>query len=108
MSILLPWIYTIIAVTMTSLGHVLFKSYSNTKRKMLLIMTATVFVLIPVFSFLALQELSIAQVYLCTAAVPVLTTLGAKFILGEHTHKHHYIGLSFITIGTIIYVYFSL
>ncbi len=104
----MPWIFTAAAILLTAIGHVFYKIYALNGRLQFLILTAITFVLIPCFSFLALRELTIAQVYLCTAMVPILTTIGAKIFIKEKITKHHIIGLSLITIGTILYLYNSL
>jgi len=102
-----PWVFAGLAVVLTALGHVLYKRYAITGNKSFLILTAMAFVLIPVASYFALKTLTIAQVYLCAAMVPILTTLGAKFYIKESITKHHLIGLTLITSGTIIYLYHS-
>ena len=103
----LPWIFTALAVTCTALGHLLYRFYAVSKRTHFLILTGMAFVLIPVFSYLALRELTIAQVYLCAAAAPVLTTLAAGVFLKEKINRHHVIGLVLITMGTVTYLWFS-
>ena len=108
MSAMLPWIFTATAITLTATGHIFYKIYALNNRLPFLVLTAITFVLIPCFSFLALRELTIAQVYLCTAMVPILTTIGAKVFIKEKITKHHIIGLTLITIGTILYLYNSL
>jgi len=103
----LPWIFTAFAVVLTAVGHLFYRRYTVSKNTMLLILTGATFVLIPVFSYLALRDLTIAQVYLCAAAAPVLTTLGAGIFLKEKINRHHVIGLLLITTGTFMYLWFS-
>jgi len=100
----LPWVYTAIAVFLSAVGHVLYKYYVMTEKLLFLILTVVIFISIPLFSFLALRDLTIAQVYLCTATVPLMTTLGAKIFIKEIISKHHFIGLVLITSGTITYI----
>lgn len=103
-----PWIFTALAVLLTAAGHIFYKQYISTKRFKFLVLTAITFIAIPGVCFLALRELTIAQVYLCTAIVPILTTLGARRYLSEAITKHHVIGLALITSGTVLYLYNSL
>lgn len=107
MSGIYPWIFTASAVMLTAIGHLLYRRYAVTKHTSFLILTGAAFILIPVFSYLALRDLTIAQVYLCAAAAPVLTTLGAGVFLKEKINRHHIIGLVLITTGTFMYLWFS-
>lgn len=74
----------------------------------MLLSTGLAFILIPFWSYLALRNLTIAQVYLSAALVPVLTTFGAVIVIGEKVNKHHFIGLLLISLGTILYLWHSL
>jgi len=104
----LPWIFTAIAISLSAVGHILYKYYAVSGRVPFLFLTAATFVSIPIFSFLALRDLTIAQVYLCTATVPIMTTIGAKVFIKESISKHHFIGLTLITTGTVLYIANSL
>jgi len=104
MNAVLPWIFTSIAVSLSAAGHIYYKSYALSRRRLFLILTGLTFILVPAFSFLALRNLTIAQVYLCTALIPVLTTIGAKFFIKEIITRSHIIGLILITTGTLLYV----
>jgi len=101
------WAFAIAGVVLTALGHILYKRYSIGGSKIYLLLTAATFILIPVASFLALRGLTIAQVYLCAAMVPVITTFGARFFIKETITRHHIIGLGLITSGTVIYLIHS-
>lgn len=100
-----PWIFTAGAVLLGALGHVLLKLNAVTAKRLYLFLAILAFVGVPALSFLALRDLTIAQVYLCTALVPIFTTFGAWLVVKEVLTKHHLIGLIFITTGTIIYLY---
>lgn len=102
------WIFAFTAVVLTALGHILYKRYSVDGNKLFLVLTGLTFILIPLASFLALRGLTIAQVYLCAAMVPLITTFGAKIYLKEKITRHHLIGLLLITSGTVIYLIYSL
>jgi len=108
MTAVLPWIWTAMAISLTAIGHILYKYYAISQKRQFFILTALTFIMVPGFSFLALRDLTIAQVYLCTAMVPIFTTIGAKIFIKEQITRHHLIGLSLITTGTILYIYFSL
>lgn len=105
---ILPWIYTAAAILLGSLGHILLKQHAVTSSYKFLFLSILAFVSVPALSFLALRDLTIAQVYLCTALVPIITTFGAWLVVKEVITKHHLIGLVFITIGTFLYLYPSL
>ena len=47
---LLPWMFTIIAVTMSAVGHILYKYYAISGKLKFLLLTAITFVMIPGFS----------------------------------------------------------
>lgn len=101
---ILPWIYTGLAVGITAASHVTFKLHANRRSIKWLILTGCGFVAVPLFSYLALRDLSIGQVYLCTAIVPVLTTMGAGLFLGEKLSWHHLVGIGLITGGMVLYL----
>jgi len=105
---LLPWGFTALAILSTSFGHIFYKIYVISKNKWLLMSTGLTFILIPFWSYLALRDLTIAQVYLSTALVPVITTFSGAFILKEKVNKHNFIGLILIFLGTILYLWNSL
>ncbi len=102
------WVFAIAGVVLTALGHILYKRYSIGGDKVYLWLTGITFILIPVASFLALRGLTIAQVYLCAAMVPIITTFGAKFFIKETITRHHIIGLCLITSGTVVYLVYSI
>jgi len=105
MSATLASICVALAVLLTAASHVAFKLYSLSRRLHFAILTGLGFVSVQVLAFLALRQLSIAQVYLSTALVPVVTTLGARFLIGEKVDSRHWIGLAIIVAGVAIYLW---
>lgn len=107
-AVVLPWIYTGIAVCLGSIGHILLKLNAVTSKRIYMLLAIMFFISVPALSFMALRDLTIAQVYLCTALIPIITTFGAWLVIKEVITKHHLIGLIFITVGTFLYLYPSL
>lgn len=104
MSAALPWLCVSLAILLTAASHVVFKLYSMTRRLHFAVLTGLGFVCVQVLSFLALRQLTIAQVYLTGALVPVVTTLGARFLIGERVDSRHWIGLGVIVAGVAVYL----
>lgn len=100
----LPWIFTALSVSLTALGHILYRHYAVSKKMVFLGLTVLAFIFIPISSYFALLELSLAEVYLCASMVPILTTLGAHFFLGEKIKRNHIIGLTLTTLGVLIFL----
>ena len=97
-------IAAVFTIVFTTIGHIFFKRYAIAKNFILLAITLFLFLCIPVFSYLALQNLSIDQLYICTAFVPVLTVLSGKFFFREHVRQNHAIGIALTMIGTFFYL----
>lgn len=100
----LPWLFTALSITLTAVGHMLYRYYAISKKLVYLGLTVLTFIFIPVSSYFALIELSLAEVYLCASMVPILTTFGAKFFLGETIKRNHIVGLFLTTTGVIIFL----
>lgn len=101
---IVPWIFTALAVSLTAVGHLCYKTFSKNQKIVFLGLTVAFFISVPIFNFLALKGLTVAQVYLCTAFVPALTTFGAALFLDEKVTRHHLIGLALVIVGTLIYL----
>ncbi|MBA3447601.1 MAG: EamA family transporter [Pseudaminobacter sp.] len=100
---LTPWLWATLAVVLTAVSHITFKLYSSSARRGYLVATMAGFVFVPVFSYLALKTLTVAQMYLCVAFVPAITTTGARFLVGETINWRHAVGLLLICGGVLLY-----
>lgn len=98
-----PWVFTAVAVIVTAAAHVMFKLFAIHGRWWRLCVTAGLFLCAPALTFIALQDLSFAQVYLCTAAVPVLGLVAARWVFGETIHGSHLAGTALIATGIVLY-----
>ena len=104
LSATLPWLFTALSVTLTAVGHLFFRYYALSNKIVFLGLTVLAFIFIPISSYFALLELTLAEVYLCASMVPILTTIGAKFFLGETIKRNHIIGLFLTATGVIIFL----
>jgi len=93
-----------LAILATTISHIFFKKYATSQKLKFLILTLFFFLCAPVCSYLALKNLSIDQLYICTACIPVFTILSGKFIFNEVINRNHIIGISLTIFGTFIYL----
>jgi len=94
------------AILLTGLSHLLYKLYTLNKNLIFLFFTLIFFATTAGCSFLALKNLSIAQFYLLTAFVPILTVIFGWGFLKEKVSRHHLIGLALTLSGAIIFFTF--
>lgn len=98
-----PWFFTGLSVALTAGAHLLFKFYATHGGMWLLAGTIALFLMIPLSTFVALNDLTMAQVYLSTAAVPVLGLIAARFVLGEPVRRSHLSATAMIVTGIVLY-----
>jgi drug/metabolite transporter (DMT)-like permease len=98
-----PWLFTALSVVLTAAAHLAFKLYATAGGWGRLALTIGLFLLIPVSTFMALRELTLAQVYLCTAAVPVLSLVAAHLVLDETIRRSHLVSTAMIAVGIVVY-----
>lgn len=94
----------VLAIVTTTISHIFFKKYATGQQLKFLILTFFFFLCAPVCSYLALKNLSIDQLYICTAFVPVFTILSGKIIFKEIINRNHIIGISLTIFGTSLYL----
>ena len=95
--------YLTIAIFFTSAGQLLFKYYSKTKHKLILIPTFFSFIAVPFFSYKALIGLTIDTVYMATAITIVLVLFGGIIFFKEKISKAQLLSSLIIILGIIIY-----
>jgi len=98
--------YLIVLLLMTAIGHLLMKYsvHQSGKRRILFMALAIgIFVPVPVLTYFALKTLTMAAVFLSTAVIPVITTLGGSYFFNESLGRHNWIGLTLIVSGVTLY-----
>ena len=98
-----PWLFTAFSVVLTAVAHLVFKLYATGGGWVRLVMTIALFLPIPGSTYLALRHLTLAQVYLCTAAVPVISLVFARVVFNESIRKSHAWSTGLIVAGILLY-----
>jgi len=100
---ILSYFSLFLAVLCTAFGQFFYKKFALTKDRKYYIFTIILFLLIPIFSFLSLQNISIDIVYIFTALTIFIVMVLSRIFLDERINITTYIGVALILIGVIIY-----
>lgn len=100
---ILSYFSLIAAILCTAVGQFFYKKFSLTKNRKYYLLTMTLFLLTPVFSFIALQNIPIDIVYIFTSLTILIVLILSGLFLKEKIMPRVYIGVFFILIGVIIY-----
>lgn len=98
-----PWLFTAVSVLLTAVAHLVFKLYATGGGWSRLVVAIALFLPIPASTYLALRQLTLAQVYLCTAAVPVISLFLARAVLNESIRRSHVWSTGLIVAGILLY-----
>ena len=91
------------AVLTTALGQFFYKKFALNKKKIYLIISVSLFAIVPLFNFIALKEISIDIVYMSTSLTIILVIFLSKVFLNEKVDIKLYSGVLIILLGIIIY-----
>ena len=97
------YIFLFLAVLCTSLGQLTFKMYKNSKLRKYLILAIVLFVVTPVFSFIALKSIGLDVVYMFTSLSIVLILVFSHWILKEKITFSQVLGAAVLIAGIILY-----
>jgi len=97
------YIYLFLAVICTSLGQLTFKMFKNSQLKKYLALTIALFLVTPVFSFMALKYISLDVVYMFTSLSIVLILFFSHWILKEKITLAQIFGTVVIIVGIVLY-----
>jgi len=92
-----------IALIGTAIGQLFFKMHYQHTGKIFLFSALGTFAMVPVFSYLALLNLSLAVVYMSTALTSVLVLVLSHFFLNERITKQHMMAMVFIVFGVLLF-----
>lgn len=81
----------------------MFRMYYVYAQRIYLLTAFGTFLTVPVLSYLALHNLTLAFVYMSTSLVHVLILIMSHVFLDERLSKNHYISITLIIVGIIIY-----
>lgn len=87
----------------TAVGQLLFRMYYVRKKKIYLAAALGTFLAVPLLSYLALVNLTLAFVYMSTALIHVLVLIMSHMFLKEHLTRKQYISMSLIVVGIIVF-----
>lgn len=91
------------AVLATAFGQFFYKKYALTSHKAFYYATILLFLLTPIASFLALQNIPVDVVYIFTSLTIFIVLLLSKYFLAENIPFRTYTGVTLIVIGVIVY-----
>lgn len=91
------------ALLFTTAGQLLFRMYYVYNRKAYLTTALCTLLAVPLFSYLALLNLTLAFVYMSTALTHVLVLAMSHVFLKERLTRKQYISMSLIIIGIIVF-----
>ena len=97
------YFFLISAILSTAFGQFFYKKYSLTGKRKYYSFTIFLFLITPVFSFFALQQISIDIVYVFTALTIFVVMLLSKIFLKEDIQRNTYKGVFLILVGVVIY-----
>ncbi|MCJ7701310.1 MAG: EamA family transporter [Anaerolineales bacterium] len=100
---MVSWIALIGALFSTALGQAFFKYSFQMKKNTYLAIAIGFFVVTPLLSYIALQRLYISTVYMSTAVTQVIILGLSRFFLKEELTKDHFVAITFILLGVIIF-----
>jgi drug/metabolite transporter (DMT)-like permease len=87
----------------TAVGQLLFRMYYVRKKMIYLVTALVMFLAVPLLSYLALVNLTLAFVYMSTALIHVLVLIMSHMFLKEHLTRKQYISMSLIVVGIIVF-----
>ena len=93
----------LLTLLFTAVGQLLFRMYYVSTNKIYLAIALGTFLAVPIFSYLALLNLTLAFVYMSTALIHVLVVIMSHMFLKEHLTRKQYISMSFIVVGIIVF-----
>jgi drug/metabolite transporter (DMT)-like permease len=98
-----PVSWLALSLSCTALAQVAFKSYFKRRSNLALAAAVGFFLLVPFTTYQALKGMSLATVYVATAASQLLVVLISLAFMGEHYSRRQYLGFSLVLAGIIVY-----
>ena len=92
-----------LAILGTALGQFFYKLFFQTKNYRNLILTLGCLTSVPIFTLIALRNLSLDTVYVATSITIGLTTILAVTFLNEKLSRKDWLAIGCIIMGVIIY-----
>jgi len=99
----LNYIFLTFAIFTTALGQFFYKKYSLSHSYKFFYLTIILFIVTPVFSYMALKKIPIDIVYMFTSLTILIVLFLSKIFLNEKIASKTYVGVIFIILGVILY-----
>jgi drug/metabolite transporter (DMT)-like permease len=93
----------VLCIFFTAFGHYYFKIFFKKKKTIQLIKAIILFLCIPIFANISLQNLSLSTVYVSMAFTNVLILMIAKNFLNEKINQNMYLGSLFVITGILFF-----
>lgn len=87
----------------TAVAQVAFKAYFRQRQRAILAIALLMFLLVPWTTYKALHGLTLATVYVATAASQLLVVLLSLLLLGERYSRRQAIGFCLVLAGVILF-----
>jgi len=99
------YLFLTCAIFSTAFGQVFYKMYTRDYNNIHFVITISLFLFSTIFSFMALQKISIDVVYVCTALTVFIVMLLSKFFLKEDIKKKTFQGVFLVLFGVVLYAF---
>jgi len=96
-------LYVLLVVLFTATGQLLFRMHFLRSRRTYLVAALGTFLTVPLFSYLALRNLSLAFVYMSSAFTHVLVPILSRVFLDERIGARKALSIALITLGVITF-----
>ena len=91
------------AISTTAVGHLLFRRAARQLRLAPFLPVAACFASVPIMTWIALHGLSLVQVYMATAALPILIAGLGHWFLGERISQRALAPYLLIAVGCLVF-----
>lgn len=95
--------FLLFALLFTAVGQLLFRMYYVCKSRAYLTAALGTFLAVPIFSYFALLNLTLAFVYMSTALTHVLVLILSQKFLKERLVREQYLSMFLIVIGIVVF-----
>lgn len=97
------WLFLFMALGATALGQLVYKRACVVASRRMTAIAIVIFCVAPISSFLALNFLSLATVYVSTAISQVIVVLASISFFGERYSSRQWVALCLILAGVFIF-----
>jgi drug/metabolite transporter (DMT)-like permease len=97
-------LFLAVAVLVSAAGQVQFKIYALNRSKWAFVSTVILFLLAPIFSYLALKGIGVDAVYMATSLNTFIVLLLSKYLLDERVQRGQLVACLVVVAGVVVYL----